>query len=374
MLYADYARRKMHNVVKLDTKEGYPLTVYNCANKNLKDYTIYGNTGGVGDKTENLFKYNNPYYLEHIDLCKDGWWDITIDNTEGTSYKAVYPFVNANKILKPSTDYYVYLEIAEKSNIGFTLSAAQSDSTFEQFITRLVGTSGIATTRDDFSKCKIMLRTSMSCPPGKLGHIKYRIAVYETEKNYFEPYDKYKIPIMVTGKNLFDKSSIITGTRLILNGDLVSTDDDSIPAETKTMFVSEFIEIEPNKNLTFSINMYGYKHRLCYYDQDKKFITINETDTNTVTTPDNAKYIRFNGYLSELDTFMLEEGTTATAYEPYREPVTTNIYRDAQLVQGESINYKSDNLPDITLEKGTNTITANTEVKPSSIKIKYLKK
>ena len=120
MIYQDYMRRKMHNVVKLDTAEGYPLTVYSCANTNLKDYTIYGNTGGVGDK--------------------------------------------------------------------------------------------------------------------------------------FEPYNKYKIQILVNG---------------------------------------------------------------------------NEAAV---------------------------------------------IYRDAQLVQGESINYKSDNLPDITLEKGTNTITANTEVKPSSIKIKYLKK
>ena len=99
-----------------------------------------------------------------------------------------------------------------------------------------------------------MLRTFCWCDGGKSGHIKFRIAIYETEKGYFEPYNKYKIPILVNGTN-------------------------------------------------------------------------NET-----------------------------------------------IYLNAPLADGESINYKADNLPDIVLNKGTNTITTDTAVKPKKIIAKYYKK
>lgn len=128
--------------------------------------------------------------------------------------------------------------------------------------------------------------------------------------------DPTSVKVTRCGKNIFDKSNIITGKRLATDGNLVPINDDSIPSETKMMFTSEYIEIEPNKNLTFSTNMYSYKHRLCYYEQDKKFISVNETETNTVTTPVNARYLRFNGYLSELDAFVFVESSTATEYTP----------------------------------------------------------
>ena len=263
MIYQDYMRRKMHNVVKLDTAEGYPLTVYNCANKNLKDYTIYGNTGGVGDKTENLFNYTKPHIFANVKADENGWFDVTIDNTEGAStvYKSCSTKVNLD--LKPSTNYYLVFEVAESTGV-ITIRPCNDDKGTSQFNENLRYDSpnvGIMppikiVSKSTFTDESIvyMLHTFANCAAGKSGHIKFRIAVYETEKNYFEQYDKYKIPILVNG---------------------------------------------------------------------------NEAAV---------------------------------------------IYRDAQLIQGESINYKSDNLPDITLEKGTNTITANTEVKPSSIKIKYLKK
>lgn len=259
MLYADYARRKMHNVVKLDTKEGYPLTVYNCANKNLKDYTIYGNTGGVGDKTENLFNYTEPYAANAI-ADGNGWFDVTIDNTEGTKAAYKWCFTKVNSTLKVDTSYSIVTEIIEYSgNIQVRIVSTHSVNP-GQFKPEIIAptTTGVftntSTTLVDFSACKNMLRTYCSCAAGQSGHVKFRIAVYEVQKDTFEPYDKYKIPIIVNG---------------------------------------------------------------------------NEAAV---------------------------------------------IYRDAPLADGESINYKSDNLPDITLEKGTNTITADTEVKPSNIKIKYLKK
>ena len=69
---------------------------------------------------------------------------------------------------------------------------------------------------------------------------------------------------------------------------------------------------------------------------------------------------------------MLEIGNTATEYEPYRAPDTTNVYHTAPLKDGDSISYKADGLPELQLYKGENNITADTAVAPSEIDIKYL--
>lgn len=267
MIYQDYMRRKMHNVVKLDTAEGYPLTVYNCANKNLKDYTIYGNTGGVGDKTENVFNYTEPYNDDQIKADEDGWYDVTVNNTSSNAItKNCFTKVNLN--LKTNTKYYLVTEVAERTGVidirpvnpcatnssGEQVNLGQFNYA-ERYHNPEVGIyKKEIISRASFDNCISMLRNSVISSPNTSGHIKFRIAVYEVQKDTFEPYDKYKIPIL-----------------------------------------------------------------------------INDNETAV-------------------------------------------IFRDAPLADGESINYKSDSLPDIVLEKGTNIITADTEVKPSSIKIKYLKK
>ena len=260
MLYQDYMRRKMHNVVKLDTKEGYPLTVYSCANTNLKDYTIYGNTGGVGDKFEPYNKYKIPITVTGKNLLP-------------------YPYHDTTKTI---------------NGITFT---DNGDGT--------IAASGTATQ-----------------------NVQLRLMNWTT----FDKTKKYYISGSPSGGGWSTHGIYIS---FWLNG----------------TWKKELLE----------------KGNGLLLDLPNMTVEFNQIQINCAV---------WNGATVENITFkpQLEEGSTATSYEPYHEPVTTNIYRDSQLGQGESINYKSDNLPDITLKKGTNIITADTEVKPSSIKIKYLKK
>ena len=79
--------------------------------------------------------------------------------------------------------------------------------------------------------------------------------------------------------------------------------------------------------------------------------------------------ITFDNYKVKIQ---LELGSSATDYEPYRVPDTTNVYHTAPLKGGESISYKADSLPELQLYKGENNITADTAVAPSAIDIKYL--
>lgn len=62
----------------------------------------------------------------------------------------------------------------------------------------------------------------------------------------------------------------------------------------------------------------------------------------------------------------------STDYEPYITPTTTNILLDSPLKPGESISYRADNLPSVTLKKNvTNTVKVDTEIQPKSVKCQY---
>ena len=80
---------------------------------------------------------------------------------------------------------------------------------------------------------------------------------------------------------------------------------------------------------------------------------------------------------------MLEEGSGVTDYEPYGykipvvcsdesgNTVTTNIYLDEPLAEGQTINNKDDNLPNLPTFKGTTIISVDTKVQPSHMEITY---
>ena len=170
------------------TSEGIPCETEYAKGGYALDYVIEGNDGGVGDLTGNLFNYAEP--TGQIQADQDGWFDVTIDNSTGTSTKYANCRTKVNSALKTGTSYYVYYEVAEKSgdlNVWVTEgSPVKGDS--GQFTSSLGNKSGFNTTRDSFDECKSMTRTTVTCAAGKSGHIKFRIAVYKTKKDTFTPY------------------------------------------------------------------------------------------------------------------------------------------------------------------------------------------
>ena len=212
--------------------------------------------------TDNLFNYTEPTASATAIAGENGWFDVTVDNTAKSVAYDVYCSTIVNTKLKPDTEYTILCEVSERSGNGtlYATSSYVTATTGGQFTAAwdVTQNNGVALvtrkTRASFENCNTMLRTLCRVEAGKLFHIKFRIAVYETEKDYFEPYNKYKIPIVVSGEN------------------------------------------------------------------------------------------------------------------------NTTIYLKAPLADGESINYRADNLPDIVLNKGSNTITTDTAVKPKKISAKYYKK
>lgn len=90
----------------------------------------------------------------------------------------------------------------------------------------------------------------------------------------------------------------------------------------------------------------------------------------------------FNFFVENFD-IQIEVGSESTAYEPYKEPVITNIYLDETLKASEILKYPENVLihadgteetvilPEIPTFNGTTVITTDTEVKPSNMEITY---
>lgn len=117
-----------------------------------------------------------------------------------------------------------------------------------------------------------------------------------------------KLSFVTTGKNLLNKNTAVQGKALKYN--------ETTLWDTADYYISDFIEIEPSTQYTCNY-MYGY----AYYDAEKVGVSGHTPPTaggtNTITTPENVKYIRLSIYKTRLSTMQFEKGTTATSFEDY---------------------------------------------------------
>lgn len=135
------------------------------------------------------------------------------------------------------------------------------------------------------------------------------------------PNPDYPQPIkVVTGNNVIKHVG-----KNLWGGELeVGTINLSGDNETKSSYSrsKNFINVNENSDYTISSSI-NERIALRFYDENGRFLSTGSTEytPNTFTTPANCKKIRFvlvNN--NDLDTqVQLEEGTTTTPYEPYKE-------------------------------------------------------
>ena len=189
----------------------------------------------------------------------------------------------------------------------------------------------------------------------------------------------YRIPVVTRGKNLFN-----------------CNDKPTLANLTKMYTISN---LDINKYYTCSTSFEkipGVATASLYFAGGNSTSNGVWKDTPRTFKPDNngqiAVYIRyktaegappiFNEVLSGEITVMVEEGSTATPYEPYHEPITTPIYLSTPLYSGEVMRSdgtiaRSDGTtetftaPQIPTINGTNVIDVDTAVKPTEMYTKY---
>ena len=134
--------------------------------------------------------------------------------------------------------------------------------------------------------------------------------------------------LVVVGKNLFDKNNVVDGKRFGSDGQYYN--DSSFCAS------ADYIVVKPNT--TYKFNALEGGECLCTYDKDKQFISRTMTvGTTSKTTEVNACYARVAIYKTKKNIWQLEQGSTATPYEPYLGKSITLPLSSLELASVENV-------------------------------------
>ena len=423
MLYRDYLKDKYQNTaVKLANAEGVPCVLEYSKGKNMRNYEVYGNS--VQDGTPSP---ESPVEIQSVgDLTKN-----LLPNDWESGFISVSSGANQNSLTHVRTKDYFTFDIAKNyyiSSDSIDTSATISwyfydenknfISSFVSYKNRTIGTSG----------CQVTIPTNT---------VFFRLAVLTTDVNIkvqieegttateYEPYG-YKIPIVNSGKNLIpypysQTTKTENGITFTDNGDGSVTVSGTATGYTAFNFV-QALPCRPNQAYTIvknGVDVNNVSFVFCDVNENGKItretVSTTREKTFTVTTLASTAYIKLlmkrqnNAECTGTVKPTLELGTTATEYEPYRVPVTANIYLDEPLRKigdyADYIDFKGqrvvrrvgvlDNtstkpiseslvalaipteepipLPALKTFKGTNIISVDTSVQPSNIKAKYVR-
>lgn len=172
---------------------------------------------------------------------------------------------------------------------------------------------------------------------------------------------KYKVPVTVRGKNLWNKDAVKIRTascsQYSTDGyNITAKGDEGVEYDASAGQIVFYLDYTVPANKQYTISLYATKLEQGIYQTDahmyygyypsnysaygKRFYNgvnigqrIRYSYTFTPTVDINSVTFRLNSHkwLIEADTIQIEVNASATAYEPYTEPVTTDIYLDAPL-------------------------------------------
>ena len=166
----------------------------------------------------------------------------------------------------------------------------------------LKGVDGDVITKEEYSKIEVMI-------------IEYQDGMENWDIPYFTGMQSVKIPVLTTcGKNLFDKTKFLRGYYVNEStGVLMGNGNNALYSLT------DFIEIQPNKTLTN--NNVQTNTRYAFYDKNKTFI--NGGIGGQITSPSNARYLRWSFAIDTEESYQIEYGTSKSSYEPYKSNILT---------------------------------------------------
>lgn len=129
----------------------------------------------------------------------------------------------------------------------------------------------------------------------------------------------------------------------------------------------DFVEVKSNTTYTLNYTMLNNDIKngnILLYDENKSFINSLQTPNNlTFTTSATTKYLKFNFYagaganINDMSKLQLEEGSTATSYEPYTNGASPNPDYPQEItnVTGDvEVNVQNKNLFDNILSNSIN--------------------
>ena len=386
--------------------------IKNAATRVLRDCKIFGNCG------KNLlpypFRYHNIYGVKNgITVTDSGDSSITLNGT-AMDYTVVYIETSGNYPLaagkyflsgKPSNITGFRLTAGATGNDGSTLLYVTDDGAGAAF-----DISEIAN-NDNYQGITIAIRINEGTvfdnlilkPQLELGEAATAFEPYKEVGDSDAESGKYVLPVTASGKNLISypysmATKTANGITFTDNGDGTVTANGTATAAAS--FVCKYYNaktpIVPDKKVYYlsgcpdggrtSASVWNYRINAMTYKEDSyvggysdfgdgKTVDLRNVDFDTL----QVQIIINNGASVDNLVFkpQLELGETATDFEPYTTPKTTNLLLDAPLGPGESISCREKGLlvPELatTDPRITNYITFGSKIKPSGAKFEYYK-
>ena len=306
---------------------------------NAEKLVIYGNS--YQETTSGKNKLPNNVVTETINgltfsKTSDGGVSVKGTATENT----IFNLLGSDEEYLPSTDY-----ISKAGN--YTLTGCPSGGDFKKYRLRLgrKSSDGLYTAHEDVGEgtnVDLDLTETINCFIGinrgqTVNLVFYPMLRLSSESEEFEPNTNGQpspspdypqeieviegsVDVEVAGKNLFDVNSCLIGQIVTSTGTIVTSTDWN---------TSDWIEVSSSKEHTLSIKAITSSNMLlAEFDENKEFIQRLQfngvSSTMRYTPSQDTKYIRLS-YRNDLGTenIQLEEGSTATEYEPYIGTTTT---------------------------------------------------
>ena len=322
--------------------EGVPPLTFPSNGNNLLNYRIDGASGGVGDRTKNLWNEDYTDIPVNLPLYKPLYLG------EGTFTLSTSAPLNSNNAAN------LFLMS------GNVTQGASTNTTgcWNGHPITAIANNGYVT---------IAFRSQYNVNPAD-----YQSQLEEGSiATDYEPYG-YKIPVVISGKNLWNDNITFENGTINQN-----TGADSSYASDYRIRSNFTNYIEPGQ---YTLNLAGVDriNTIALYSE-KNIESFVESVVTTSAIPktfslQTGGYIRValskvNGNVvtpSEISNTQLERGQIATIYEPYIEPTTTNIYLDEPIEVNESKSLSDTNV-NIPTINGTNILSIDTTVQPSNV-------
>lgn len=356
--------------------EGVPPITFQGIGENLLDYRIDGASGGVGERTSNLFDYktwkNGITGISNsgnIIFNSDNSFTI-ISNDVNDVFTLGYS--NYRVPVKAGTDYYFNF-ISNNTNAGliYIFENGTNDNEHRHIAFNQTEKNVSFTTQPDTTY--ITIRFGVYVANTEITYKNISLVEGNSAPSNYEPYG-YKVPVVVSGKNLLQN----TATSQTKNGVTFTVNEDGSVTCNGTASDDAWFVVNS------SFDLYAPEGRIASIGNNGSTSTfyMNISYIGNVTTSRNYSrtahqnvYVQLviaAGYTCDNLTFYpmirkadIEDDT----YEPYHEPTTTNIYLDEPIGENESISLSDTNV-NIPTIRGTNVLSIDTTVQPSNVYIK----
>ena len=378
----NYLQKKKQAIIMMlaaqiiKTAQGYPVTINDSQSGAAVDYTVWGNTVTGKNLLDIPSEYTWTGHAQKSTHIPAGQYVLSWTSTIwGGASSPVIRFAKNNKL------YWM-----QKNSSFRSVTLTQPETTIQVYANDfdVVASKNVTSTIN-----QLMLELGTTATEYEPYTEKYVGDKTLVSDNTY----KYKIPIVNLGKNLLSYPYNFTtrtenGLTFTDNGDGSIKINGTATNRTGFVFRNQIIDaIDKAKayvlsggedgNVFLQIDFYNgitWKNLVDTGNDGKAIIDFTKMNFD-YTRVAVGLVVKANTVCDNITIRpQLELGETATEYEPYRVPVTANIYLDEPLKKGESINFGADNLPGLQLFEGSNVITANTVVKPEKIVIDYYEK